>query len=151
MCAFDSQAQGTDFATWSEWCHLFDSDEWEVLGYAKDVGRWYQVGEGSVSPPQASHIRTDDVAFRSYYGCMLQVIAKRIRELLGRLTDSEPQSGPTINSTLDSDPKTFPRGGKRVFAVSHHTYTSVGSDKQDFTHDNEMIQILTAMRLLTVS
>ena len=49
MCAYDSQAQGTDFATWSEWCHIFDSDEWEVLGYAKDVGRWYQVGEGSVS------------------------------------------------------------------------------------------------------
>ena len=49
MCAYDSQAQGTDFATWSDWCHIFDSDEWEGLGYAKDVGRWYQVGEGSVS------------------------------------------------------------------------------------------------------
>ena len=69
MCAYDSQAQGTDFATWSEWCHMFDSDEWEVLGYAKDVGRWYQVGEGSVSPPQSSLIRADDVAFWSYYGC----------------------------------------------------------------------------------
>jgi hypothetical protein len=49
MCAYDSQAQGTDFLAWSEWCHLFDSDEWNVLGYAKDVGRWYQVGQGSVS------------------------------------------------------------------------------------------------------
>jgi hypothetical protein len=49
MCAYDSQAKGTDFLAWSEWCHIFDRDEWDVLGYAKDVGRWYQVGEGSVS------------------------------------------------------------------------------------------------------
>lgn len=74
-----------------------------------------------------------------------------IRELIGRLTDSEPQSGPTINSTLDTDPATFPRGGKRVFAVSYLPQVlTIRADEQDFTHDNEMIQILTAMRLLTV-
>lgn len=50
LCAFDSQAYGTDFSSWSDWCRLFDRDEWDVLGYAKEVGRWYQVGQGSVSP-----------------------------------------------------------------------------------------------------
>lgn len=49
LCAFDSQAYGTDFSSWSDWCRLFDRDEWDVLGYAKEVGRWYQVGQGSVS------------------------------------------------------------------------------------------------------
>jgi len=72
MCAFDSQAQGTDFATWSEWCHIFDSDEWEVLGYAKDVGRWYQVGEGSVSALSVSRMTADGVAFWSDHGCRSQ-------------------------------------------------------------------------------
>lgn len=52
LCAYDSQARGTEFGSWSEWCHLFDRDEWDVLGYAKEVGRWYQVGQGSVSRPR---------------------------------------------------------------------------------------------------
>lgn len=55
LCAFDSQAYGTDFLSWSEWCHLFGRDEWEVLGYAKEVARWYQVGQGSVSQTPNPH------------------------------------------------------------------------------------------------
>jgi hypothetical protein len=53
LCAYDSQAYGTDFLSWSEWCHLFDRDEWDILGYAKEVARWYQVGQGSVSTSSA--------------------------------------------------------------------------------------------------
>lgn len=70
MCAFDSQAEGTDFLGWSEWCHIFDSDEWEILGYAKDVARWYQVGEGSVSQFVNEHtLKLIMLAFWSYNGC----------------------------------------------------------------------------------
>jgi len=69
MCAYDSQAEGTDFATWSEWCQFFDSDEWEILGYAKDVGRWYQIGEGSVSHLESGKSRAYHVAFWGHDGC----------------------------------------------------------------------------------
>ena len=41
-----------------------------------------------------------------------------IKELLARLKESAPDGGPTINSTLDNEPATFPRGGKRLFVVS---------------------------------
>ncbi|KAL7420830.1 hypothetical protein Q5752_004783 [Cryptotrichosporon argae] len=57
-----------------------------------------------------------------------------VNELLGRLDDSTPVDATTTNRTLDGDPATFPLGGNRVFA--------------DFTHDNEMVEILTAMGLL---
>jgi hypothetical protein len=49
MCAFDSQAWGTDWAAWSPWCGVFDAGEWETLGYIRDVMRFYDVGAGSVS------------------------------------------------------------------------------------------------------
>lgn len=41
-----------------------------------------------------------------------------VKELLARLTESAPNAGPTINSTLDDNSATFPRGGKRLFVVS---------------------------------
>ena len=50
MCAYDSQAEGEDWEGWSRWCGLFNKQEWEVLGYIRDVARYYEVGEGSVSP-----------------------------------------------------------------------------------------------------
>jgi hypothetical protein len=49
MCAFDSQARGTDWRGWSPWCGVFDAKEWELLGYIRDVLRFYDVGPGSVS------------------------------------------------------------------------------------------------------
>lgn len=48
-----------------------------------------------------------------------------INELLARLTESAPDAGPTINSTLDDDPNTFPRGGKRLFVVSSSDRSTV--------------------------
>ncbi|KAL1404998.1 hypothetical protein Q8F55_008616 [Vanrija albida] len=54
-----------------------------------------------------------------------------VNELLARLQDTHPTDHTTTNRTLDADPATFPPGGKRVFV--------------DFTHDNEMIEILTAL------
>ncbi|KAK1926180.1 histidine phosphatase superfamily [Papiliotrema laurentii] len=58
-----------------------------------------------------------------------------VNELLARLTDSAPEDSTTTNRTLDADESTFPQGGKRFFA--------------DFGHDNEMIEILAAMGLLS--
>ncbi|KAK4686161.1 hypothetical protein P7C73_g3973, partial [Tremellales sp. Uapishka_1] len=57
-----------------------------------------------------------------------------VNELVARLTDSRPVDRTTTNRTLDGDEITFPRGGKRVFV--------------DFTHDNEMVEILTALGIM---
>ncbi|EIW73298.1 hypothetical protein TREMEDRAFT_67315 [Tremella mesenterica DSM 1558] len=114
MCAYDSQISGVDWKGWSKWCGMFTREEWEILGYRRDVGRYYGVGQGSK------------------YGSTMG--AGYVRELVARLTDSTPLEYPTINSTLASSNLTFPRGGKRLFV--------------DFSHDNEMVQILSAMHVL---
>jgi hypothetical protein len=49
VCAYDSQSIGEEWLGWSRWCGMFDREEWEVIGYAKEVLRYYEVGEGSVS------------------------------------------------------------------------------------------------------
>ncbi|ORY34332.1 histidine phosphatase superfamily [Naematelia encephala] len=114
MCPYDSQRVDEDWTGWSKWCGIFDRAEWEILGHAKDVKRYYEVGEGSL------------------YGKTMG--AGWINELLARLTDKEVRDETTVNKTLDGDEATFPRGGMRM-AV-------------DFTHDNEMIEILTAMNVI---
>lgn len=48
MCAFDSQREGEDWEGWSRWCGIFTRQEWDVLGYMRDVERYYEVGQGSV-------------------------------------------------------------------------------------------------------
>lgn len=49
MCGYDSQAEGSDWSGWSEWCTMFTVKEWDLIGYAREVARYYQVGQGSVS------------------------------------------------------------------------------------------------------
>lgn len=41
-----------------------------------------------------------------------------VNELLARLFDRAIVDSTTTNHTLDDDPATFPRGGKRLFIVS---------------------------------
>ncbi|GFZ50736.1 hypothetical protein JCM24511_08494 [Saitozyma sp. JCM 24511] len=108
MCAYDSQAAGENWQGWSRWCGVFSRAEWEIIGYLRDVQRYYEVGQGS---------------------------AGWINELIARLTDSAPKDNTTTNRTLDTDESTFPRGGERLFL--------------DFSHDNEMIEILSAMNVIT--
>ena len=48
MCPYDSQAS-PEWKGWSEWCAVFEDKEWELLGYIKDLRRYYAVGQGSVS------------------------------------------------------------------------------------------------------
>ena len=55
-----------------------------------------------------------------------------VNELIARLTDSAVQDRTTVNHTLDSDAATFPLG-KGIYA--------------DFSHDNDMTAIFSAMGL----
>ena len=55
-----------------------------------------------------------------------------INELIARLTESSVQDNTQTNRTLDSDPSTFPLDRKLYI---------------DFTHENEMVAIYTAIGL----
>ena len=53
MCPYDSHASDENWSgseSWSKWCGIFTRDEWEILGYRRDVERYYEVGQGSVGP-----------------------------------------------------------------------------------------------------
>jgi hypothetical protein len=75
-----------------------------------------------------------------------------VNELVARLTDSAPVDAVNINRTLDFDEATFPRGGRRFFLVSASPaqvqHSASMPDSQDYGHDNEMIEVITAMGLL---
>lgn len=69
------------------------------------------------------------------------------------------QDETSTNRTLDADGGTFPLGGERIFAVSMSSFersawlTIVACYvliRQDFSHDNEMIEIITAMNIMPV-
>jgi hypothetical protein len=49
MCAYDSQAAGENWQGWSRWCGVFSRAEWDIIGYLRDVQRYYEIGQGSVS------------------------------------------------------------------------------------------------------
>ncbi|WVQ80361.1 hypothetical protein IAT38_002466 [Cryptococcus sp. DSM 104549] len=100
MCGYDSQAHRVDWGGWSKWCGVFSLEEWEVLGYGKDLKRYYEVGEGSEYGPTMG--------------------AGYINEIIARLTDSEPRDSTIVNRTLDADERTFPRGGRRLFVDFGH-------------------------------
>ena len=55
LCAYDSQVRGLDWKGWSPWCAVFRQEEWEIKGYMREVERFYQVGEGSVSHKHRLH------------------------------------------------------------------------------------------------
>ncbi|ODN97157.1 hypothetical protein I350_08137 [Cryptococcus amylolentus CBS 6273] len=100
MCGYDSQVRGLSWDGWSKWCAVFDQDEWEVMGYMKDVKRFYEVGQGS------------DLGATMGAGYVNEVIA--------RLTDSVPVDRTITNRTLNEDEATFPRGGQRFFVDFGH-------------------------------
>ncbi|WVN90924.1 uncharacterized protein L203_106169 [Cryptococcus depauperatus CBS 7841] len=100
MCAFDSQARGTNWKGWSKWCSIFTQDEWEILGHGKDIKRFYEVGQGSEYGPTMG--------------------AGYINEIIARLTDSAPVDHTITNRTLDNNEATFPRGGELFFIDFGH-------------------------------
>ncbi|KAF5376193.1 hypothetical protein D9757_009309 [Collybiopsis confluens] len=108
LCAFDSVA--TDAI--SDWCGLFDKEEWKWFEYEMDLNKYYGTGYGQPLGP------VEGVGY--------------INELIARLTSTPVNDSTQTNSTLDSSPLTFPLN-RTIYA--------------DFSHDNQLIAIFSAMGL----
>lgn len=110
MCPYDTVASPT--ASISPFCHLFTELEWHQYDYYQSLGKYYGYGNGNPLGP------TQGVGY--------------VNELLARLTETPVNDHTNTNSTLDSDPATFPLD-RKVYA--------------DFSHDNDMSGIFGALGL----
>ncbi|CAO2652332.1 Nn.00g006150.m01.CDS01 [Neocucurbitaria sp. VM-36] len=110
MCPFHTLAHAT--AKMSDFCHLFTEKEWHGYDYFQTLGKFYGYGVGN---PLGA---TQGVGY--------------VNELLARLTEKPVDDNTTTNSTLDSDPTTFPLD-RKVYA--------------DFSHDNDISGVLAALGL----
>ncbi|KAF7122464.1 hypothetical protein CNMCM5793_000489 [Aspergillus hiratsukae] len=112
MCSFDTVARTTDASQLSPFCALFTHSEWKKYDYLQSLGKYYGYGAGNPLGP------AQGIGFTN--------------ELIARLTRSPVQDHTSTNSTLDSDPASFP--------LNATIYV-------DFSHDNGMIPIFFAMGL----
>ncbi|PVH95858.1 acid phosphatase [Periconia macrospinosa] len=110
MCPFDTLSSPT--AAVSKFCHIFTEDEWHQYDYYETLGKYYGYGNGNPLGP------TQGVGY--------------VNELLARLTEKPVDDHTNTNSTLDSDPSTFPLD-RKAYA--------------DFSHDNDMSAIFAALGL----
>lgn len=110
MCPFDTLSSPT--AAVSPFCRIFTEDEWHQYDYYQTLGKYYGYGNGNPLGP------TQGVGY--------------VNELLARLTEKPVDDHTNTNSTLDSDPATFPLD-RKVYA--------------DFSHDNDMSAIFGALGL----
>ncbi|KAF2194655.1 acid phosphatase [Zopfia rhizophila CBS 207.26] len=110
QCPFNTLASPA--AAVSDFCQLFSEEEWHQYDYYQSLGKYYGYGNGNPLGP------TQGVGY--------------VNELLARLTETPVQDSTSTNSTLDSDPKTFPLD-RKVYA--------------DFSHDNDMSAIFGALGL----
>lgn len=110
MCPFDTLAHPS--ARVSEFCGLFTEKEWHAYDYYQTLGKYYGY---SVGNPLAA---TQGVGY--------------VNELLARLTDKPVDDHTNTNSTLNSDPESFPLD-RKVYA--------------DFSHDNDISGVLAALGL----
>ncbi|KIW00411.1 hypothetical protein, variant 1 [Verruconis gallopava] len=110
LCPFETVA--SPVGSISPICHLFTRREWQQYDYYETLGKWYGFGPGNYFGA------TNGVGF--------------VNELLARMTQSPVNDHTSTNTTLDSDPVTFPLDEK------HTLYA-------DFTHDNDMTSILAAL------
>ncbi|KAJ7059558.1 phytase [Mycena amicta] len=113
MCAFHTvaTAQGANL-TLSPFCALFDDSEFADFEYSMDLDKYYGTGYGAFLG------RVQGVGY--------------INELLARLTSTPVNDSTQTNTTLTSNPTTFPLN-RTLYA--------------DFSHDNQMIAIYAAMGL----
>lgn len=75
-----------------------------------------------------------------------------VNELIARLTDSTVSDETSTNRTMDKDEDLFPLGGKRIFVVCRFKFRpTIWLMRKDFSHDNEMIEIMTALNIIPVS
>jgi hypothetical protein len=110
MCPFDTLAHPS--AKVSKFCHLFTTQEWHAYDYYQTLGKYYG---WSVGNPLGA---TQGVGY--------------VNELLARLTKKLVEDSTNTNTTLNSDPKTFPLD-RKVYA--------------DFSHDNDISGVLAALGL----
>ncbi|CAI6336450.1 unnamed protein product [Periconia digitata] len=110
MCPFDTLS--SPMAAVSEFCHLFTEAEWHQYDYYETLGKYYGYGNGNPLGP------TQGVGY--------------VNELIARLTEKPVDDHTNTNSTLDSDPATFPLD-RKAYA--------------DFSHDNDMSAIFAALGL----
>jgi hypothetical protein len=112
LCPFNTIASPTGQI--SPFCALFSLAEWQQYDYYETLGKYYGYGAGNPLGP------TQGVGFTN--------------ELLARLTNSPVKDHTSTNSTLDSNPATFPLGPwVKLYA--------------DFSHDNDMTGMFYAMGL----
>ena len=126
MCPFDTVAKEAV----SPFCALFTGEDFEIYEYAGDLKKFYKTGYVQRSLYD-QHV-TD--RFFDSYGAPLGAVqgVGYINELIARLTNSPAHHGLQTNSTLLSSPDTFP--------LNRTMYV-------DFTHDNLMVAVFTAMGL----
>ncbi|RMZ75341.1 hypothetical protein DV738_g5533, partial [Chaetothyriales sp. CBS 135597] len=110
LCPFNTVAD--DNGTISPWCRLFSEEEWHSYNYYQSVNKYYGYGAGNPLGP------TQGVGWTN--------------ELIARLTNQPVNDHTSTNTTLDSNPETFPLGLK-LYA--------------DFSHDNDMVAIFYALGL----
>lgn len=116
LCPFETVADPN--GKLSPFCNLFSESEWHQYDYYQTLGKYYGYGPGNPLGP------TQGVGFTN--------------ELIARLTGRPVVDHTSTNSTLDSNPATFPVGGSaQLFA--------------DFSHDNDMTGIFSAMGLYNAS
>ncbi|KAF4125274.1 Pfam:Acid phosphat A [Geosmithia morbida] len=111
LCPYDTVASDGARDV-SKFCNLFSRAEWLDYDYYRSVEKWYAYGSGN---PLGS---TQGVGY--------------VNELVARLTRSPVKDHTSTNSTLDSDPATFPLN-RTLYA--------------DFSHDNTMSSIYAALGL----
>jgi len=113
LCAYETVALG-----YSTFCPLFTKEEWDGFDYSLDLNFWYTSGFGS---PVG---RAQGIGY--------------VQELVARLTKTPIETyNSTTNSTLDSNPITFPLDGRSLYV--------------DATHEVVVMNILTALNLSTLA
>ncbi|KAH4973064.1 hypothetical protein HBH77_165850 [Parastagonospora nodorum] len=110
MCPFDTLAHPN--AKVSDFCHLFTEKEWHAYDYFETLGKYYGYSVGNPLAP------TQGVGY--------------VNELIARLTGQPVEDHTNTNTTLNSDPSSFPLG-RKVYA--------------DFSHDNDISGVLAALGL----
>lgn len=116
LCAFDTlkTPKGNPL---SRFCGLFTRDEFHQLDYYESLDKYYSYGGGNPLGP------TQGVGWAN--------------ELIARLTNTPVNDHTSTNTTLDSNPDTFPLP---IYNRKTQLYA-------DFTHDNDLVAALSALGL----
>jgi hypothetical protein len=128
LCAFHSQVLMAP----SPFCGLFNAEEFTGYLYHSDLSKFY--ANGWACSPFFLNISVVNSVYPFSYGGSLGRVqgVGYVNELLARLTGQPVQDHTQTNRTLDGSPKTFP--------LNRILYA-------DFSHDNEMVSIYSALGL----